>query len=358
MSDTRAFFVRINKDRTDLAAECLASGRVYLVLPGIEGVNLSAYTDRSALRMAVYGDCDDDDTQLPAGAEWDLAQMEIYATEIRAGDLIVFRHKHGDSLVTSVGRATRPYTYHPAEQADRRHVISVKWELLHVPDSSYGQDVVRSFSSPRNVTRLDAPAHIVRRLNAMIRQGGTQPQDPRYRFSEAEGSEVSPGKDDLWTLARQELLHHLRHEYGPHGFAGLVGEVLTAGGWEVSVSQPGPDGGVDIHAIRAGEQLQVAVRARRSKFTASDIQEFISRLDPDKPHIRALFVSLEGFSEKLTWKSKHGCFAKASLWSGMDFIDRLCAVYDKLPRRTQLRIPLETCHVLVRLKTDTEEDAS
>ena len=148
----------------------------------------------------------------------------------------------------------------------------------------------------------------------------------------------------------------LRVTFRGHDLARLTGAILKAQGYEVEVSPPGPDGGVDVFAGRGGLGLEppricVQVKSGGGSTDVNVLRGLRGAMDSFGADY-GLLVSWGGFTKPLRREARQAHF-KIRLWDQGDLVDALFDVYDKLPEATQAKLPLE--RIWVPVQSDEEE---
>lgn len=266
------------------------------------------------------------------------AQLWAFREEARTGDIVVLPLKTRPSEI-ALGHITGPYEFRRVGD-EQRHVRPVKWEKI-VPRSKFNQDLLYSFGAFMTVCRIQRN-NAERRVSAVL-----------------EGKE-DPGPDeplpadtriDIAQLAHDEIVAFVRQKFVGHDLARLVGAVLEAEGFNVIISPPGPDRGVDILAARGPlgfEEPWLCVQVKASE-TPVDVNVFRA-LQGVMTTFRAthgLLVSWGGFTEAVRKEARQHAF-KIALWDQTDIVQAIYRTYERLSPEIQAELPLKRIWVLVR----------
>lgn len=175
-----------------------------------------------------------------AGQFWSLVHR------MQQGELVVLPLKTTGTI--AVGEITGPYRYAPQEQPNLRHGRPVKWITTDLPRDVFAQDLLFSFGAFATVARVKRD-QAEGRIRAVI---AGQPEDTATSLAPSvEPSSEAPEAEesiDVREVAREEIRQFVSQTFVGHDLARLVGAVLEAQGFSVTLSPPGADQGVDILA--------------------------------------------------------------------------------------------------------------
>jgi restriction system protein len=252
----------------------------------------------------------------------------------------------------ALGRVQSEYEYRSELPEGMRHTRRVQWNENLIPRSAFDDDILYSFGSSLTVfqvSRNNAEARVL-----ALFAGESAPATPATE--EGDTVELTEPVGDIASLARDRVVQKIERDFKGHELARLTGAILAAQGYEVEVSPPGPDGGVDVLAGRGGlglEAPRICVQVK-SGVTVSDVTVFrglqgaMSSFSADY----GLLVSWGGFTRSLQQEARQHHF-KIRLWDQGDLVDALFDVYDKLPEATQAKLPLE--RIWVPVQSDEED---
>jgi len=271
------------------------------------------------------------------------AQLWAFRERIKIGDIVVLPLKTRPGQI-ALGRITGPYEYRKLGDSFR-HVRQVKWERV-VPRSVFGQDLLYSFGSLMTVCRIS-------RNNADYRVAEVLAgkQDPGMTSTEEAIDTTAIERLDIAQAAHDEIVNFVRERFTGHNLARLIGAILEAEGFKVSVSPPGPDRGVDILAGRGPlgldePRLCVQVKATEAPVDVTVVRALQGTM-AGFGATQGLLVSWGGFTEAARREARQQAF-KIALWDQNDIINAIYRTYDKLKPEIQAELPLKRIWVLVR----------
>ena len=198
------------------------------------------------------------------GALW------TFARKIKIGDKVVLPLKSQSAIALACVQSE--YEYRPDFPEGMRHTRRVQMERERPPPQrvrpghpgySFGSFADRLSGKIRNERRSTC---------ARAQFDGTPPPAPSATDVPAadEPDAAAAGRDGRGTSPRSSSRSRLRdlvvesiaRDFKGHDLADLTGAIVKAQGYEVEVSPPGPDGGVDVLAGRGGLGLRGAPHLR------------------------------------------------------------------------------------------------
>ncbi len=275
------------------------------------------------------------------------SQLWAFREEIQVGDIVVLPLKSRPGQI-ALGRVAGPYEFRHIGDA-QRHVRAVKWERL-VPRSAFGQDLLYSLGAFMTVCRIQ-------RNNAEARVAAvlTGKPDPGAPGLEGPRNEEPLESLDIAQAAQDEIVAFVRRQFAGHGLARLIGAVLEAEGFKVSISPPGPDRGVDILAGRGPMGLDEPFLCVQVKATDAPVDVTVFRaLQGSMSSFGAtqgLLVSWGGFTEAVRREARQHAF-RIALWDQTDIVQAVYRTYERLSPEIQAELPLKRVWTLVREDLD------
>ncbi|MGD0856586.1 MAG: restriction endonuclease [Dehalococcoidia bacterium] len=267
------------------------------------------------------------------------SQLWSFIHEINPGDLIGLPLKHRPVIV--IGEVTGTYHYVKNNPVGTKHTRQVKsWQEF--PRNQFDKDLLASFRALMTVCRIQRN-RAEERVRAML-AGKT------VTINLKDGdTELETGLD-IEQYARDQIVNHINSKFKGHGLAYLVGEVLSAQGYEIRISPEGPDGGVDVLAGRGtlgfeSPRLVVQVKAWDTPVDVGVLRELsgvMSTFGADQ----GLVVSWGGFKSSVE-KEAARQFFKIRLWNADDLVRMVQENYEKLPEDIQADLPLKRIWTLV-----------
>lgn len=267
-----------------------------------------------------------------AGQFWALSHR------MEPGELVVLPLKTTGTI--AVGEIDGPYQCRDDLLPTMKHVRPVKWLTQDTPRDSFHQDLLYSFgafATIASVKRENADS----RIRAVIE--GKVP--PPTTASDEEDVDDSP---DIEALAREQIRTYLSQRFAGHDLARLVGAILEAQGFVVTVSPPGADKGVDILAGSGPLGLDTPKVVVQVKTGQAGFEEFrslrglVTSLSADQ----GLLVAWAGFKGTVRTEARMEYF-RMSLWDSEDLIDSLLNIYGRLPDDLRSEVPLQRLWALV-----------
>ncbi len=174
-----------------------------------------------------------------------VGQVWAFKQRVQEGDLVVLPLK--TTSMIAVGRVTGAYQYEPENRVGTRHTRPVEWIRTDIQRSEFGQDLLYSFGAFMTVCRIQRN-NAAGRIPA-VAEGQADPLIPEAEVEEPEPSDTT-SLPNLEESAGDQIQSYISRKFKAHELANLVAEVLKAQGYQMQVSPPGPDGGVDIIAGR------------------------------------------------------------------------------------------------------------
>ena len=234
------------------------------------------------------------------------------------------------------------------------HTRSVDWKRPDVPREAFKQDLLYSFGAFMticNVSRNGAYARVQKVMLGGVDPGaiaavGQPAQAPQAeQLTEAEDVPV-----DIEGLADQQIIARIKSEFAGHGLAALVGELLTAQGYEVRVSPPGPDSGIDILAANGplglgNQRICVQVKSGDGPADNNVVMTLIGAMTSVNA-THGLLVSLAGATAPAQ-KTLDAKFFDVRFWQMPQLLNALQESYHKLSSETRAKLPLKQIWITV-----------
>ena len=335
---TRLWIVRAGK-QGDRELAAIEQGRL---LPGfLEVGDLRSFPNRDAILEHLA-------EVMPDGGRNRLrnfaAQLNQFAHTMQTGDLVVMPRKLTDGV--AIGEVTGDYVFDAEDPY--KHSRPVKWSEESVRRDTFKQDLRHSLGAfmticevKRNVA-LDR-VRVVLETGAdpgslLGKQGRTPAQTPD------EDADAGDYAVDIEDIANQQIVSLIKSEFAGHALAGLVAEILRVEGYTTSVSEPGPDQGVDILAaggtLGLGED-RICVQVKSGDGAAN--HDVVLRLIGSVSNTQAqtgLLVSIGGVNAAAQ-KELDNNFFKLRLWQMPDLLKALFRSYGGLSDGTRSKLPLK-----------------
>ncbi len=268
-----------------------------------------------------------------------VGQLWSLLRRMQEGELVVMPLKTMGTI--AVGRISGPYQYRTDLGPHIRHVRPVSWIATDVPRNAFDQDLLYSFGAYLTFGQVKRDNAEARVLAAIERRDGP-PAPPG-----APGPE-EPEAPDVEEIAREQVRQFISRRFAGHELARLVGALLEAQGFSVSVSEPGPDRGVDILAGSGAlglDRPRVVVQVKTGQADVGEVRALhgvMTRFNADQ----GLLVAWGGFRGTARSEARDSYFT-LRLWDAEDLLDQLFDVYERLPDDVRSELPLQRVWTLV-----------
>ncbi|MCK4476140.1 MAG: restriction endonuclease [Methanophagales archaeon] len=265
----------------------------------------------------------------------EIGQIWRFIHEIQKGDLVALPLKKQSAI--AIGEVSREYEYNELVN-NIKHIRRVKW-LKTIPRSAFDQDILYSlgaFMTVCQISRNDAENRVKELLRKKV--------PPEV----VEG----PGEEaiDVEEYAKDQIVKHIGRKFKGHNLARLVEAILHAQGYVTKVSEPGPDGGVDILAAAGPlgfDSPQICVQVKSSSSQA-DVK-ILRELRGVMAKVRAgqgLLVSWGGFTKEAI-KEARDAFFSTRLWDAGDLLEAIFKYYERFDDELKAELPLKRIWGLV-----------
>jgi len=270
-------------------------------------------------------------------------QIWPFILEMSPGDLVALPLKRRPAI--AIGEVTGEYRYRPDLPPDARHTRAVKW-IGEFSRSLFDQDLLYSLGAFMTVCRIQ-------RNRAEDRVRSIVFGEP-IDIASLPPSEVVADDEiaytDIEELTRDEIRDYISKKFRGHELTRLVGAILTAQGYQVQISRPGADGGVDIIAgkgLLGFDHPRLVVQVKSSD-TPVDVK-IVRELQGVMKNFQAdhgLLVSWGGYTTPVA-KETATKFFEIRLWNSEDLIQMLQTHYDAISEEMQADLPLKKIWMLV-----------
>lgn len=272
-----------------------------------------------------------------------VAQLWSLRKRMTDGELAVLPLKTSGTI--AVGKISGPYAYRDDLGSDFRHTRSVEWLQTEVPRDSFDQDLLYSFGAYLTIGRVHRENAEQRVLKAI----GADTAIP-IPVSEANGDEAPEAETsiDPAQLAREQIRQHITQTIAGHDLADLVGAIFEARGFTVTVSPPGPDGGVDLlmGSGPTGRESPRVVAQVKTGQAGIDQYRSIFGLKESMQADQGLLVAWGGFKGHARREAQAQPFSML-LWDADDLLDALFDAYGSIRDDIRSRLPLQRMWVMV-----------
>ena len=282
-------------------------------------------------------------------AQW-VGQVWNFREGIVDDDLAVLPLKSQSAV--AIGRVTGWYEFDPDGPEDGKHRRSIVWIKKDIPRNNFDEDILFSFGSLLTVFRVSRN-DAENRVRAMLEEGVPE--------ADAGDRETDTTMDDpvgafnVEEITADQIQQFLGRRFVGHDLARLVAELLKVGGYTVNVSQPGPDGGVDILAGQGAmgfEPPRLCVQVKSGK-TPVDVNVYrsLKGVLTDFGAEQGLLVSWGGFNRNVMKEARRDFFS-IRLWDAGGLVQELFENYEKLPEGIRAELPLKRIWTLATEASD------
>ena len=270
-----------------------------------------------------------------------VAQLWSLRERMVEGELAVLPLKTSGTI--AVGRINGPYAYRDDLGSDFRHARPVEWLATEVPRDSFDQDLLYSFGAFLTIGRVhraNAEQRVLKAIGA--------PAGPAVANGDSDEAPEAEASIDPAQLAREQIRQHITQTIAGHDLADLVGAIFEARGFTVTVSPPGPDGGVDLlmGSGPTGRESPRVVAQIKTGQAGIDQYRSIFGLKESMQADQGLLVAWGGFKGHARREAQAQPFSML-LWDADDLLDALFEAYGSIRDDVRSRLPLQRMWVMV-----------
>ena len=274
-----------------------------------------------------------------------VGQVWAFRGRIEKGDLIVLPLKTRSMI--AVGKCAGPYKYEPENPVGSHHTRSVEWVRENIPREAFGKDLLYSFGAfmtvcqiKRNNAEERIRAVLAGKQDPLIPTVGKAPEEPEDILS----------VPDLEEYAADQIRQYIVRKFKGHELSQIVAQVLRAEGYQMEVSAPGPDGGVDILAGKGPmgfdmPRLCVQVKSGNTPVDPKVMRELRGVME-DRGADQGLLVSWSGFTRPAVEEARRQFF-RVRLWDAGTLVGKVLDNYEKLSEELRAELPLQRIWALV-----------
>ena len=253
-------------------------------------------------------------------------QLWAFRQRIQRDDLIVLPLK--TRSMVAVGKVTGTYQYKADNPLGARHTRPVKWIREDIPREAFGKDLLYSFGAFMTVCQIKRN-NAEERIQAVL-EGKEDPLLPGAAEEGEEPEDIS-SVPDLEQYGADQIRQFISRKFKSHELAQLVGEVLRAEGYQMEVSSPGADGGVDILAGRGPmgfdtPRLCVQVKSGSSPVDVKVFRELRGVME-DRGADQGLLVAWSGFTRPAVEEARRQFF-RIRLWDAGTLVGKVLTNYE------------------------------
>lgn len=245
----------------------------------------------------------------------------------------------------AVGRIDGDYEYREDLGENLHHVRPVRWIETEVPRDAFDQDLLYSFGAFITVGRVKRERAEERTLAALEQEPAPVPaQAPGPEEAAAEVEEAL----DVEAVAREQVRQFISSNFAGHDLARLVGAILEAQGFMVTLSPPGADKGADIlagHGPLGLDSPRVVVQVKTGQAGIDEyrsLRGLVTTLGADQ----GLLVAWRGWKGTVRAEARSDYFIMR-LWDAEELLTALFSIYRELPEDVRSELPLQRVWALV-----------
>ncbi len=312
--------------------------------------DLTQFHTRQELETACRGTYPD---AKPRGITNWVGQVWAFANRIERDDLIVLPLKGQNAI--AIGRVTGDYQYRSDNPDGAKHTRPVEWITQDMSRDRFDQDLLYSFGAFLTVCQIKRN-NAEERIRALL--AGTTVSIPSQATGEEETEEISDisALPNLADYANTEIRTHIGQRFAGHRLADLVDAVLQAQGYKTQVSDPGPDGGVDIIAGRGSmgfDSPRLCVQVKSGSQTQDiKILRELKGVMKDFGAEQGLLVSWGGFRRSVLSEARRAFF-EIRLWDAGGLVEVVLEHYEHFPEDIKADLPLKRIWNLVHEERST-----
>ena len=274
-----------------------------------------------------------------------VGQVWAFRGRIEKDDLIVLPLKTRSMI--AIGRCRGAYKYQSGNPEGSRHTRPVEWIREDIPREVFGKDLLYTLGAFMTVCQVKRN-NAEQRIRAVL-EGKPDPLVPAPG-GEAEGPEDILSVPDLEQYAADQIRQYVARKFKGHELSQIVAQVLRAEGYQIEVSAPGPDGGVDILAGRGPmgfdmPRLCVQVKSGNAPVDAKVFRELRGVME-DRGADQGLLVSWSGFTRPAVEEARRQFF-RVRLWDAGTLVAKVLENYDRLSEELRADLPLKRIWALV-----------
>lgn len=339
----RLWLIRLGKFG-ETEAHALATGEL---LTGWELGDITAGASRETILPVVQAAYPDEG---PGTIQNWVVQLNQLKNVIRPGDLTVTPLKTTGQV--AIGEVQGDFF-----QSGGRPARKVKWLRTDLPRSAVKQDLLFSLGASQTVCEISRN-EALQRFERLAKDGvdpgpAVTPSKPAASaavVTQVDAPEADLSGIDLAQIARDQIERRIAAVFTGHGFTELIAAILRAQGYQVRVSPPGSDRGIDIVAGQGalgfgGPRLVVQVKSGDIVADQPTLQSLIGCVQ-DTHAEHGLLVSWSGFKGPVRQRVNELYF-RVRLWGREEILDALFSVYEQLPEEIRAELPLRKVWSLV-----------
>lgn len=267
-------------------------------------------------------------------------QLLRFRHVMREGDLIVYSRKADRTI--NIGRIVGGYAYEPGISGRYPNRRRVEWLKTELPRDEFSSGCLYEVGSALSVfTIKEHKEELLARLDGEFESAaGADEALPPDAVDIEPVSEDEPDVERIAALTGDFILKAFNSTLKGHDFARFCGWLFEALGYSVRVSEPGPDGGIDILATEdplgvKRPLLKVQCKSGSGKSGSSEVQALNGTLAESE---LGVFIAVGGYTPQAHQAARG--MPKMRLIGPDELIELVLAHYPRLPDEAKQAIPL------------------
>ena len=262
------------------------------------------------------------------------SQVWRFANEITVNDRIITYERNTREYL--IGTVIEEHRFDPTAISEYYpNVIGVKWEARRISRDLLSQKAKNSLGSIRTVFRVDPYGPEFDQVLA-----GNEP----LTTDDGDGEPEEDASNEDFAQQAITMVEDQVDNLDPWEMQELVAGLLRAMGYQIRVSTPGPDGGVDVLAYKDAfgferPIIKVQVKHRGSSTSAPEVQQLLGANPIDA---NSIFVSTGGFTSAAVSVARQNGVRLIDL---SELVNLILTWYESMPNETKSLLPLRKVYV-------------
>ena len=285
--------------------------------------------DREAFKAAVSAAYPN---KKPGAIPNNAGQLFRFVHEIQVGDIVAYPSKQDRQI--HLGNIIGEYKYDPTLEPGYPNIRQVDWTIA-VPRTHFTQGALYEVGSAMSLFQVKNYSDEF--YAAIEGKAVTPPVESDDTIAEV--------AEDIEETTRDFILKTLAQELKGHPFADFVAHLLNKMGYRTRISDPGPDGGVDIvaHRDELGFEppiIKVQVKSTEGKVGDPEVSALYGKVEPNE---HGLLVTLGAFTPPARnfGRSK----SNLRLIDGEQLVDMILNHYESFDSKYKSILPLKKVYV-------------
>lgn len=259
-------------------------------------------------------------------------QLFRFVHEMKAGDSIVYPSKRDHQI--HLGTIDGGYQFNNRLEPGYPHLRTTKW-LKTVPRTQFTQGALYEIGSAMSLFRV---SNFAEEFRAALEGKTATPLVPK-------DESVAHVAEDIEETTEDFILKILAQELKGHPFTDFVAHLLNAMGYRTSISDEGPDGGIDIlaHKDELGFEppiIKVQVKSSEGNIGDPVVSALYGKVGANE---YGLLVTLGAFTAQAQTFARSK--SNLRLIDGRKLVDLILLHYEQFDSRYKGLLPLKRVYV-------------